>query len=70
MGYNEKPVPQTCANCRQFISVKVPHKYAPSYLKEVNKRCVIGGFVVMKTATCDLFESKTNEETNPPQPEG
>jgi hypothetical protein len=68
-GYVKKSVPQVCMNCKQFISDKVPYSYNPAILKEVNKRCVIGGFAVMKTATCDLFESKTNEETNQAQPE-
>jgi hypothetical protein len=70
MGYNEKPIPQTCANCRQFVSSKIPSAWNPAYLQEKNRRCVVGGFVVKKTATCDLFESKTNEEANQAQPEG
>lgn len=42
-GYNEKPIPRTCANCRNYSSELITHKHAfGEYMKENNKRCGLG----------------------------
>jgi len=58
-GYEQKPIPKTCANCIHFKSDKEVIKSAYSsnqYTKESNLRCGIGGFAVKKMATCNMFE--------------
>ena len=58
-GYNENPIPRTCANCRNYSSELIMHKHAfGEYTQEKNKRCGLGGFVVKKTATCDKWEAQ------------
>lgn len=58
-GYNEKPIPRTCANCARYESESITHKHSfGEYTQEKNKRCGLGGFAVKKTATCLKWEAK------------
>ncbi len=58
-GYQEKPVPHVCANCKYYSSDFVENKgrYG-SWTEEKNKRCILGDFAVKKTASCNKFEMK------------
>ena len=57
-GYNEKPIPRTCANCRNYSSELIVHRNSfGGYTQEKNKRCGLGGFAVKKTATCLKWEA-------------
>lgn len=56
-GYVERPVPQTCANCRNYGSDFVTRKHAfGEWTDEKNRRCTLGGFAVKKQATCKLWQ--------------
>lgn len=63
-GYEQKPVPRTCANCQHFKSDNVlsyvGHFDGKEYFKESNLRCGIGGFAVKKMATCNDFSEIEN----------
>lgn len=56
-GYNPKPRPQICRECKNFQFEKVfTHEYArEKYYKDKNLKCCIGGFAVKKIATCKQF---------------
>lgn len=60
-GYNPKPMPATCMNCRHFTSKKET-MYRPwdtyTWTKESELRCGLGGFAVKKSATCDDWRGK------------
>lgn len=64
--YDPKPDPARCANCGHFQSDMLPPNWMrendmrrddPSYHREKNLRCGIGGFAVKKTATCIKWQS-------------
>lgn len=72
-GYVDKPVPHTCGACKNFaFDIQLPAWMAQrnaetpdrprwhirDYGQENNKRCVLGGFAVKKTATCTLWLAK------------
>ena len=58
-GYNENPIPRTCANCAKYESELTIHNYQyREFTEEKNKRCGLGGFAVKKTATCLKWEAK------------
>lgn len=63
-GYNQKPIPPECRNCKHFTSEFKKQEwgyYEGYYEVERNFRCVIGGFAVKKTANCKKHEFKTNK---------
>jgi hypothetical protein len=71
-GYVSKAVLQVCRNCASFKFDSGFHNedlHGKRFPKEFNLRCEIGGFAVKKMGTCDEFSGKSNEETNPTQPE-
>lgn len=55
---NYRRTPDTCGNCANYSSETVKHKasfsWSNDYTTEKNMRCLVGGFKVHKTATCDL----------------
>jgi hypothetical protein len=55
-GYEPKPAPAVCMNCRGYRSEMVVNSYG--YTQEKNMHCSLGGFVVKKTATCSKFNRK------------
>ena len=57
-GY--EPKPRVCGSCAHFLSdiIDEPTKYNPSYQRETNMRCGLGGFAVKKMGTCNQFEKK------------
>lgn len=59
-GYIDRPVPATCGNCEHYTSemAKLQSRWRGDYAEEKNKRCSIGGFVVKKLATCNLYAPK------------
>lgn len=62
-GYEAKPVPKTCANCKSFrfdhVQTQQPSVWnKDGWWEDKNLRCDIGGFAVKKTATCNRFEMK------------
>lgn len=56
-GYDPKPRPQICRECKNFQFDKVfDHEYlGKKYYRDKNLKCCIGGFTVRKTATCKQF---------------
>ena len=51
---------KTCANCANYTSeIRTDPEY-PQYVTESYRLCSVGGFVVHKTATCDLFTKDAN----------
>lgn len=63
-GYIDKPVPRTCANCKQYKSkIRRIHGVWSSLMEERESelRCGLGGFKVKKTAACNRFEQKVTE---------
>lgn len=56
-GYQNKPVFPVCSNCRHFTSeAQVREGTFSTWTHETNLRCTIGGFKVMKMATCNEHE--------------
>jgi len=54
-GYNVKPILAICSNCMHYKSDMVKLSQYSSYTAEKTKRCCLGSFAVMKTATCNYF---------------
>lgn len=54
MGYDPKPHScMRCANYRsEFQEKHSQYRGLPTFTREINRRCEIGGFAVKKTATC------------------
>lgn len=49
---------KTCGNCKHFHSKLTTESNAfGSWTNETNLRCIIGGFKVHKTATCNMHET-------------
>ncbi len=70
-GYQERPLAQICANCKNYSSEKRLEKWMEEanergrhkYTVEINGveknlRCSIHGFKIKKTATCEIWEKK------------
>lgn len=60
---------EICGNCEHFVAVKGPDPRAAALWKEDaarqqtftrdrSLRCGIGGFAVMRSATCNVFKAK------------
>ena len=63
MGYSLNPIAAVCPNCKNYrseIKKKSYGSWETHY--ETNKRCLIGGFVVKKKASCKLFDAVQNGE--------
>ena len=65
-GYVSKAVPTTCMNCVNFAVDMVEREYrvfsqTRTFQEEKNMRCAIGGFKVMKMASCNEFKLKVSE---------
>ena len=65
-GYVSKAVPKTCMNCVNFAVDIVAREYrvfaaTRTLYEEKNMRCTIGGFKVMKMASCNEFKLKVSE---------
>lgn len=57
-GYVENAT-LSCGSCKHYTSETVTRsKWFGNRTEEKNKRCGIGGFVVKKTARCNLLEEK------------
>ena len=56
-GYDPKPRPQICRECKNFKFEKVfDREYlGKKYYRDKNLNCCIGVFTVRKTATCKHF---------------
>lgn len=73
-GYEQKPNPKTCINCRHYeFDMEIPlwqrmandkqpgrYDFALNAFPH-NLRCALGGFAVKKMATCKEFERKASE---------
>ena len=58
-GYIEKS-PACCGTCEHYrsemVTMPAPDPWNGPYLAERSKKCSIGGFSVMKTSHCNLYE--------------
>jgi len=59
--YTSKPSPPTCDNCQHFLFEEKPWRACgggPGGIDQVNMRCGVGGFKVLKKATCLMHKRK------------
>jgi len=66
-GYDPRPMPQVCGNCRyfRFEEETLPNGFGfgGTWTRVYNLRCAIGGFAVKKMATCNEWkEPATTQE--------
>lgn len=60
--YERKPVWPTCSNCEHFsMRTERLSRHGCEWVKEKDKRCGVGCFTTIKTATCVEHSLKTQE---------
>lgn len=58
-GYEPNPRARACMNCLHYRAEFIEEKGVfGSWVREKDRHCALGGFVVKKTATCQKFELK------------